>query len=67
LNDHGIGSANKSFFFYEAGLKAGIWDYFEIYFPFFVSDNIDTLTGSLKNRIRFVFKLNKLSLFRSKT
>jgi len=60
LNDHGSGTNNKSLLFYEAGLKAGIWDFFEIYFPLLVSDNIDEITGSLKNRIRFVFRLDAL-------
>lgn len=60
LNDHGSGTNNKSLLFYEAGLKAGIWDFFEIYFPLLVSDNIGEITGSLKNRIRFVFRLDAL-------
>ena len=67
LDDHGFNSVNKSAFFYEAGLKAGIWDYFEIYFPFIVSDSINTITGSAKNRIRFVFRIDKLNLFRAKS
>jgi hypothetical protein len=60
LNDHGHGISDKSPLFYEAGLKAGLWDFFEIYFPFLVSDNISTITGSLRDRIRFVFRLDKL-------
>ncbi len=60
LNDHGSGTNNKSLLFCEAGLKAGIWDFFEIYFPILVSDNIDEITGSLRNRIRFVFRLDAL-------
>ncbi len=67
LNDHGTGTANKPAFFYEAGFKAGIWNYFEIYFPFIVSNNIKTITGSLKERIRFVFRLDKLDPVNSKT
>jgi hypothetical protein len=67
LNDHGSGTINKPTFFYEAGLKAGIWDYFEIYFPFIVSDNIKAITGSFKDRIRFVFRLDKLISLRSKS
>jgi hypothetical protein len=58
LNDHGISSTNKSILFYEAGLKAGIWDFFEIYFPVLVSDNISTVRRSFKERIRFVFRLD---------
>lgn len=60
LNDHGSGTNNKSLLFYEAGLKTGIWDFFEIYFPLLVSDNIEEITGSFKNRIRFVFRLDAL-------
>ncbi|MGD0753622.1 MAG: M1 family metallopeptidase [Bacteroidales bacterium] len=67
LNDHGSGTNNKPAFFYEAGLKAGIWDYFEIYFPFIVSDNIKAITGSFKDRIRFVFRLDKLIPLMSKS
>jgi hypothetical protein len=62
LNDHGTGINNKSRLFFEAGFKTGIWNLFEIYFPLLVSDNIDSITGSFKNRIRFVFRLDKLIL-----
>jgi hypothetical protein len=62
LNDHGTGINNKSLLFFEAGFKAGIWNLFEIYFPLLVSDNIDSVTGSFKNRIRFVFRLDMLVL-----
>jgi hypothetical protein len=61
LNDHGSGTNDKSPLFFEAGLKTGIWDFFEIYFPFLVSDNIYGLAGSFKNRIRFVFRLDKIN------
>jgi hypothetical protein len=67
LNDHGIGTNVKPTLFYEAGLKAGIWDFFEVYFPFIVSDNINAIAGSLKERIRFVFRLDKLNLFKLKS
>ncbi|MGA2407157.1 MAG: M1 family metallopeptidase [Bacteroidales bacterium] len=67
LNDHGIGKTDKSLLFYEAGLKAGLWNFFEIYFPFLVSENINAITGSLKERIRFVFRLDKLNPLRSKS
>jgi hypothetical protein len=56
LNDHGIGS-NHATFFYEAGLKTGIWNFFEIYIPVVVSGNIETITGTFKDRIRLVFNL----------
>ncbi|MGD0342121.1 MAG: M1 family metallopeptidase [Bacteroidales bacterium] len=62
LNDHGSGTNNKSPLFFEAGLKTGIWNFFEIYFPLLVSENINAITGSFKNRIRFVFRLDKINL-----
>jgi hypothetical protein len=58
LNDHGAETTDKTLLFFEAGFKAGLWNFFEIYFPLLVSDNIDAISGSLKNRIRFVFKLD---------
>jgi hypothetical protein len=62
LNDHGTGINNESLLFFEAGFKAGIWNLFEIYFPLLVSDNIDSVAGSFKDRIRFVFRLDMLVL-----
>jgi len=67
LNDHGRGTIDKSRLFFEAGFKAGIWDFFEIYYPLLVSDNIKSLTGSFKDRIRFVFRLDKFNPLRSKS
>lgn len=67
LNDHALSTINKSTIFSEAGIKAGIWDFFEIYFPFIVSDNIKAITGSLKERIRFVLRLDKLIPLRTKS
>jgi hypothetical protein len=64
LNDHGAGTIHKSPLFFEAGLKAGMWNFFEIYFPLLVSDNIESITGSFKDRIRFVFKLEILNPLR---
>jgi hypothetical protein len=64
LNDHGHGTIDKSLLFFEAGFKAGIWNFFEIYFPLLLSDNIDAITGSFKDRIRFVFRLDKLNSLR---
>jgi len=61
LNDHGLATGNGSPFFYEAGLKAGLWNFFEIYFPILVSGNIESITGSFKERIRLVFNLNTFS------
>jgi hypothetical protein len=67
LNDHGPGENKRAALFFEAGLKAGVWDFFEVYFPFIVSDNINSITGSFKERIRFVFKLDKLNLVSPKS
>ncbi len=64
LNDHGAGAGHNSPFFYEAGLKAGIWNFFEIYVPLIVSGNIESLTGSFKNRIRIVLKLDSFKQFK---
>ncbi len=47
-------------FFYEAGFKAGIWNFFEIYVPLLISDNINSVSGSFKERIRFILKLDSL-------
>jgi len=57
LNDHGFGT-NQATFFYEAGLKTGIWNFFEIYIPLVVSGNIESITGNFKDRIRIVFNLD---------
>jgi len=62
LKDHGTGINSESLLFFEAGFKAGIWNLLEIYFPLLVSDNIDSVTGSFKDRIRFVFRLDMLVL-----
>jgi hypothetical protein len=61
LNDHGTGAAHGSPFFYEAGLKAGLWNFFEIYVPLVVSGNIQSINGSFKDRIRLVFSLDTFS------
>jgi hypothetical protein len=61
INDHCLGSINNSLFFYEAGLKAGIWNFFEIYIPFLVSPNIRSINESVKNRIRIVFTLDSFN------
>ena len=58
LNDHGNGTAHRSPFFFEAGVKAGIWDFFEIYIPLVVSPNIISMTGPFKDRIRIVIRLD---------
>lgn len=61
LNSHGLETVNTSPFFWEAGLKAGIWNLFEIHVPLLVSKNIDSITGSFKERIRFIFQLNSFN------
>jgi hypothetical protein len=66
VNDHGHGIPHRSQLFYEAGIKAGIWNFFEVNIPLLVSDNINTITGSFRDRIRFVFRLDKLSPLKSK-
>ena len=58
LNDKGFGSGNDSPVFFEAGLKTGIGNIFEIYVPLLVSKNMDSAGGSFKNRIRFVLSLD---------
>jgi hypothetical protein len=67
LNDHGSMSVNKPQLFFEAGLKAGLWNFFEIYFPLVVSDNINPMAGSIKERFRFVFNLDMLGTIRLKS
>jgi hypothetical protein len=67
LNDHGFKTVNNSALFFEAGVKTGLWDFFEVYFPLIVSGNINEISGSLKERIRFVFRLDKLNPFNSKS
>jgi hypothetical protein len=64
LNDHGTGTGNDSPLFYEAGFKAGIWNLFEIYFPLVVSNNIQSINGSVSDRIRFVFSLDSFTQVR---
>ena len=61
FNDHGIGTNHDSPFFCEAGLKGGLWNFFEIYIPVIVSRNIESITGSFKDRIRLVFNLNSFN------
>lgn len=58
VNDHGIGTGSNSPLFCEAGLKSGLWNFFEIYVPVVVSGNIEAITGSVKDRIRLVFNLD---------
>jgi hypothetical protein len=66
MNDHGAGTGHSSPLFWEAGLKAGIWNFFEIYVPLIISGNIESLTGSFKSRIRFILKLDSFKHFKLK-
>jgi hypothetical protein len=59
LNDHGT-TTREPILCFETGFKAGLWDFFEIYFPLFVSDNISGIRGSIRTRVRFVLKLDFL-------
>jgi len=61
LNDHSLGNGFGSHLFYEAGLKAGIWKFLEIYVPIDVSGNISSVTGNVKDRIRFVLNLDEIT------
>jgi hypothetical protein len=67
LNDHGINAQPNPTVFYEAGLKAGIWNLFEIYVPLLVSANIDASTGGFKDRIRIVLSLDIIQQLRRNT
>jgi len=60
-NDHGVDTSHPSPFFCELGIKTGIWNLFEIYVPLLVSKNIQSITGSFKNRIRIVFNLDSFN------
>jgi hypothetical protein len=66
LNDHRSATNSKPALFFEAGFKAGIWNLFEVYFPLVVSHNIESMTGPLKERIRFILKLDRISPIRPK-
>jgi len=58
LNDHGFDTSHDSPVFFEAGLKAGIWDVFEVYVPLLVSANIQSIHSSMKERIRITLNLD---------
>lgn len=60
LNDKGFSSSNDSPVFFEAGLKTGFRNVFEIYVPLVVSNNLDETGLSFKSRIRFVLSLDAL-------
>jgi hypothetical protein len=50
--------------YFETGLKTGFWNFFEIYVPVLVSRDLSSFTGSFKNRIRFVLKLDAIRQFK---
>ena len=58
LNDHGLDTSHDSPVFFEAGLKAGIWDVFEVFVPLLVSANIKSIDPSVKERIRITLNLD---------
>ena len=58
LNDHGLNAADTSPFFGEAGIKLGLWNLFEVHFPLLVTGNVQSMTGSIKDRLRIVFNLD---------
>jgi hypothetical protein len=59
LND-AVEEINDARYLYEAGLKTGIWNVFEIYFPILVSENIKSAGTGFRDRIRFVFTIGLL-------
>jgi hypothetical protein len=61
FNDHGLGNGHNSPIFYEAGLKAGLWNVFEVYVPLLVSGNIGSIDKTVKDRIRFVLNLDAIN------
>ncbi len=58
LNDHSLGPDYNSLLFGEAGIKVGLWNLFEIHIPLLVTGNVQSITGSINNRIRIVFNLD---------
>jgi hypothetical protein len=67
LCDNGTGPLYKSSFYYEAGIKAGIWNFFEIYIPLLVSKNIETINSTFSNRIRIVLTLESMTQLKLNT
>jgi len=62
VNDHGLSPNYPSTFWGEAGFKISAMNMVEIYFPLIVTSNIQSIRGSLKERIRFVLKLDLTNL-----
>lgn len=57
-------SVNGSPLFFETGLKAGVWGFFEIHVPLLVSKNISEILPTVRERIRFVLSLDTFLRFR---
>jgi hypothetical protein len=60
-NDHPV---NGSPLFFEAGLKAGVWGFFEVHVPLLVSKNLSEILPTVRDRIRFVLSLDTFLRFR---
>lgn len=67
LNDHALSPNQSSVLIYETGLKAGMWNFFEIYLPVYGSRSIGPFNGSIKNRIRFILNLGTFNPLKLKT
>lgn len=61
LNDHRADTKRIPTFYWETGLKTGIWNIFEIFVPLLVSPNIESISGSFKDRIRLIFQLDSFN------
>ncbi|NVO18414.1 MAG: M1 family metallopeptidase [Bacteroidetes bacterium] len=58
LNDHALNQDFGSLFFFEAGIKTGIWNVLEIFVPLIVSRNINSISSTVKERIRITLNLD---------
>lgn len=58
VNDHGLSPNYPSTFWGEAGFKITAMNMVEIYFPLIVTSNIQSIRGSIIERIRFVIRLD---------
>ena len=58
FSNNDSGTVSNSAFFYEAGIKAGIWNFFEVYIPLVVSPEIRSINSIFRDRIRFVLTLD---------
>jgi hypothetical protein len=67
VNNFSQGNPDKTVIFFEAGFKAGIWDFFEVYVPLVTTQNLNSINGIFKDRIRFIFRLDRLNIPRFKS